>query len=33
MVAEEIAKRQKAEKKVLDLEAMIESNENTQMEI
>ena len=33
MVAEEIAKRQKVEKKVLDLEAMIESDENTQIEI
>ena len=33
MLAEEIAKRQKVEKKVLDLEAMIESDENTQMEI
>ena len=33
MVEEEIAKRQKVEKKVRDLEAMIESDENTQMEI
>ena len=33
MVEEEIAKRQKVENKVLDLEAMIESDENTQMEI
>ena len=33
MVEEEIAKRQKVEKKVLELEAMIESDENTQMEI
>ena len=33
MVEEEIAKRQKVEKEVLDLETMIESDENTQMEI
>ena len=33
MAAEEIAKRQKVEKKDLDLKAMIESEENTQMEI
>ena len=33
MVEEEIAKRQKVENKILDLEAMIESDENTQMEM
>ena len=33
MLEEESAKRQKVEKRVLDLEAMIESDENTQMEI
>ena len=33
MVAEEIEKRRKVEKKVLELEEIIENNENTQMEI